>query len=128
MEFVVALILVLIVLWFVVGRGSVGALGPSCPPGYVRSPVQSTWAGWDFECVPSGLGNARIPSDSLTRPLATVYAPVVADTGVQKLCFLNPAKALEFPDQGRGKVTSYTQSSRSKREVLRTIQGAMDTE
>jgi hypothetical protein len=128
MQTLVVILLALVVSWLVLGGAKALAPSTQCPPGYVRSPVQSTWAGWDFECVPSGLGNARIPSDSLTRPLATVYAPVVADTGVQKRCALDPAQTLEFPVCNRGKVMSYTQPFHAKREIRRIIHGATDTE
>ena len=101
MELVVALILVLIVLWLVMGA-SAGSASPKCPPGYVPSPTKSTWAGWKFECVPEGLGAALVSADTLTRPMTTIYAPIVSATGADPTCG-GPAA----PTQYAGRATVY---------------------
>ena len=101
MELVVALILVLIVLWLVMGP-TVGSASPKCPPGYVPSPTKSTWAGWKFECVPEGLGAALVSADTLTRPMTTIYAPIVSATGADPTCG-GPAA----PTQYAGRATVY---------------------
>lgn len=100
MELVVALLLVLVVLWLVTGRSAVSS--PQCPPGYVPGATKSTWAGWKFECVPEGLGAAYVSTDTLTRPMTTIYAPIVSATGAEASCG-EPA----FRKQFAGRPTVY---------------------
>jgi len=97
MQTLVMILGVLLVLFLVLG-GVRAVSAPKCPPGYVQSPVQSTWAGWNFECVPVGLEAALIPSNTLTRPMTTIYAPIIAGTGPAPKCGA-PAKILEFVEQ-----------------------------
>jgi hypothetical protein len=41
-----------------------------------------------------------IPSDTYVRPITTIYAPIISDTGrAQSLLMGTPAKTLEFPPQ-----------------------------
>lgn len=73
-----------------------------CPTGYVPSPVDSTWAGWSYNCLPDGIESSLvgIPSDTYVRPITTIYAPIISDTGrAQSLMMGTPAKTLEFPSQ-----------------------------
>lgn len=67
-----------------------------CPKGYARSPVDSTWAGWHFDCVPVGTEStlANIPSDTHVPPMSTTYAPIIARTGREVPG--TPAKLNEF--------------------------------
>lgn len=55
----------------------------SCPTGYVPSPVNSTWAGWSYNCLPGGIESSLvgIPSDTYVRPVTTIYKPIVSGTG-----------------------------------------------
>jgi hypothetical protein len=74
----------------------------SCPTGYVPSPVNSTWAGWQYNCLPDGIESSLvgIPSDTYVRPITTIYAPIISDTGrAQSLRMGTPARTLEFPPQ-----------------------------
>jgi hypothetical protein len=74
----------------------------SCPSGYVPSPVNSTWAGWNYNCLPTGIESSLvgIPSDTYVRPITTIYAPIISDTGrAQSLMMGTPAKLQEFPSQ-----------------------------
>ena len=68
-----------------------------CPPGYTLSGVNSTWAGWSFNCLPIGIESSlvAIPSDTYTRPMMTIYAPMVANTGCTDSG--ESARILEFP-------------------------------
>jgi len=74
----------------------------SCPTGYVPSPVNSTWAGWQYNCLPDGIDSSLvgIPSDTYVRPITTIYAPMISNTGrAQSLRMGTPARTLEFPPQ-----------------------------
>jgi len=79
----------------------VKAVAPTqaCPPGYTPSPVNSTWAGWSYNCLPEGIDSSLvgIPSDTYTRPLTTIYVPIVSNTGCAQPG--EPARTLEFPSQ-----------------------------
>jgi len=104
MKTVIILLALLII--FVLVRKSGGrqqvARVASCPKGYVPSPVDSTWAGWSFNCLPEGIDSSLvgIPSDTYVRPITTIYAPMISDTGrAQSLRMGTPAKTLEFPPQ-----------------------------
>lgn len=59
----VIIIAALLVIMFLVAR-----LSPKtgCPKGYVQSPVNSTWAGWSFDCLPEGVDSTLvgIPADT----------------------------------------------------------------
>lgn len=79
------------------GPLSGGAPAQVCPPGYTLSGVNSTWAGWSFNCLPIGIESSlvSIPSDTYTRPMTTIYSPVVANTGCTHSGEL--ARTLEFP-------------------------------
>lgn len=79
-----------------------GAKMRSCPNGYVPSPVNSTWAGWQYNCLPDGIDSSLvgIPSDTYVRPITTIYAPMISNTGrAQSLRMGTPARTLEFPPQ-----------------------------
>lgn len=80
MKTIIVVLLALIVCLFVLGGASAVSQSPQCPPGYVASSAHSTWAGWSFDCVPSGRGNALVSSQTYTRPMVTMYAPIVAGT------------------------------------------------
>ena len=72
---------------------------PVCPPGYAPSPVNSTWAGWTYNCLPVGVDSSLVgvPSNTNVPPLTTMYAPIV--NGTQSSMKGMPAKTLEFPSQ-----------------------------
>ena len=94
------IILALLILFVMVFPDAVPFKPQTCPKGYVLSPVESTWAGWTFNCVPEGLGDARISTDTLTQPMVAIYAPIIEGTG-PKPSIGTPAKGLEFIEQRR---------------------------
>ena len=96
---ILALVIILFLVW---GRRGNPTRSASCPTGYVPSPVNSTWAGWSYNCLPKGIDSSLvgIPSDTYVRPITTIYAPIISDTGrAQSLMMGTPAKTLEFPVQ-----------------------------
>jgi hypothetical protein len=97
------IILALVVILFLVSQKPRAAVSrTSCPTGYVPSPVNSTWAGWNFNCLPKGIESSLvgIPSDTYVRPITTIYAPIISDTGrAQSLMMGTPAELQEFPVQ-----------------------------
>lgn len=102
----VILVLAALVVLFLVFRqdpvtsgGAVAAKAVTCPPGYAPSPVNSTWAGWSYNCLPIGVDSSLVgvPSDTYTRPMTTIYAPIVGNTGCAQTG--GPAKMLEYPSQ-----------------------------
>ena len=105
MKTVIIVLALLIILLLVRGRGgraSQVATSTACPGGYVPSPVNSTWAGWQYNCLPDGIESSLvgIPSDTYVRPITTIYAPMISATGrAQSLMMGTPAKMLEFPPQ-----------------------------
>lgn len=92
------IVIALVVLAVILFGGARAVSAPQCPPGYVASPVKSTWAGWNFDCVPAGLEAALVPAETLTRPMTTIYAPIIKGTGPAPKCGA-PAKLLEFTNQ-----------------------------
>ena len=101
----IIIVLALLII-FVLVRGQGGRVaqvsGTACPGGYVPSPVNSTWAGWQYNCLPDGIESSLvgIPSDTYVRPITTIYAPMISATGrAQSLMMGTPAKMLEFPPQ-----------------------------
>ena len=106
MKTIIIVLALLIVLVLVRGRGGASARvagrPSSCPNGYMPSPVNSTWAGWQYNCLPDGIESSLvgIPSDTYVRPITTIYAPMISATGrAQSLMMGTPAKMLEFPPQ-----------------------------
>jgi|CryBogDrversion2_8_1035294.scaffolds.fasta_scaffold28300_3 hypothetical protein len=103
MKTVIIVLALLIILVLITRRSpSRGAKTAACPSGYMPSPVNSTWAGWNFNCLPDGIDSSLvgIPSDTYVRPITTIYAPIISDTGrAQSLRMGTPAKTLEFPPQ-----------------------------
>jgi hypothetical protein len=105
MKTVIIVLALLIIFVLVRGRGTsarVAGRPSSCPNGYMPSPVNSTWAGWNFNCLPDGIDSSLvgIPSDTYVRPITTIYAPMISNTGrAQSLRMGTPAKTLEFPSQ-----------------------------
>jgi hypothetical protein len=104
MKTIIIILALLIILVLVRPRSNkmMKASAGACPSGYVPSPVNSTWAGWRFNCLPNGIDSSLvgIPSDTYVRPITTIYAPIVSDTGrAQSLMMGTPAKTLEFPSQ-----------------------------
>ena len=100
----IIIVLALLIIFVLVRPGTRmrRARSSSCPNGYVPSPVNSTWAGWSFNCLPEGIDSSLvgIPSDTYVRPITTIYAPMISDTGrAQSLRMGTPAKTLEFPSQ-----------------------------
>ena len=100
----IIIVLALLIIFVLVRPGARmrRARSGSCPKGYVPSPVNSTWAGWSFNCLPEGIDSSLvgIPSDTYVRPITTIYAPIISDTGrAQSLRMGTPAKTLEFPSQ-----------------------------
>jgi hypothetical protein len=95
------IVLALVVILFLILQKPARA-STSCPTGYVPSPVNSTWAGWSFNCLPKGIESSLvgIPSDTYVRPITTIYAPIISDTGrAQSLMMGTPAELREFPVQ-----------------------------
>ena len=82
------------------GRAKAVAPMQACPPGYAPSPTNSTWAGWSYNCLPVGVDSSLVgvPSDTYTRPMTTIYAPIVSNTGCAQQPGA-PAKTLEYPSQ-----------------------------
>lgn len=102
MKTVIIVLALLIILVLVMGRKSAPRATVSCPTGYVPSPVNSTWAGWSYNCLPGGIESSLvgIPSDTYVRPITTIYAPIISDTGrAQSFMMGTPANTLEFPSQ-----------------------------
>jgi hypothetical protein len=100
MKTVIIIVALLIILYLVTRMNANPSKG--CPTGYVPSPVNSTWAGWSYNCLPEGIESSLvgIPSDTYVRPITTIYAPVISDTGrAQSLMMGTPARLEEFPSQ-----------------------------
>jgi hypothetical protein len=95
MQTLVAILIALAVFFLVIKTAAPSS--PTCPPGYAKSPVNSTWAGWSYNCLPKGIASSLvgIPSDTYVRPVTTIYAPIVAGTGAAPSCG-EPAKLDEF--------------------------------
>ena len=96
------IILALVIILFLVWPTARAPTSTSCPTGYVPSPVNSTWAGWSYNCLPKGVESSLvgIPSDTYVRPITTIYAPIISDTGrAQSLMMGTPAELREFPVQ-----------------------------
>jgi hypothetical protein len=97
---ILALVIVLFLVWD--RSRATPRTKTACPTGYVPSPVNSTWAGWSYNCLPDGIESSLvgIPSDTYVRPITTIYAPIISDAGrAQSLMMGTPAKTLEFPPQ-----------------------------
>ena len=104
MKTIIIVLALLIILVLVRGRGGrvTQVSSAACPNGYMPSPVNSTWAGWQYNCLPDGIESSLvgIPSDTYVRPITTIYAPMISATGrAQSLMMGTPAKMLEFPPQ-----------------------------
>ena len=103
MKTVIIVLALLIILVLITRRSSPGVIkSTACPTGYMPSPVNSTWAGWSYNCLPEGIDSSLvgIPSDTYVRPITTIYAPMISNTGrAQSLMMGTPAKMLEFPPQ-----------------------------
>ena len=100
----IIIILALLIIFVLVRRRPSAAAKTmgACPTGYMPSPVNSTWAGWNFNCLPEGIDSSLvgIPSDTYVRPITTIYSPIVAATGrTRSLGMGTPARTLEFPVQ-----------------------------
>lgn len=82
---IIALVIILYLISTMKNRvmGATPAAPVACPTGYVPSPVNSTWAGWSYNCLPSGIESSLVgvPSDTYVRPVTTIYKPIVAGTG-----------------------------------------------
>jgi len=106
MKTIIIILALLIIFVLVRGRGGgmakTSSSSAACPGGYVPSPVNSTWAGWQYNCLPDGIDSSLvgIPSDTYVRPITTIYAPMISATGrAQSLMMGTPARTLEFPPQ-----------------------------
>ena len=104
MKTIIIVLALLIVLVLVRGRSYMPPRGRrhSCPEGYTLSPVNSTWAGWTYNCLPIGVSSSLtgIPSDTYVSNIETIYAPIIDDTGLERsLMEGTPAKILEFPSK-----------------------------
>ena len=103
MKTVIIVLALLIILVLITRRSSPSVIkSTACPMGYVPSPVNSTWAGWQYNCLPDGIESSLvgIPSDTYVRPITTIYAPMISNAGrAQSLMMGTPAKMLEFPPQ-----------------------------
>lgn len=107
MKTVIIVLALLIILVLVRGRPGAKAqsVQGACPGGYVPSPVNSTWAGWQYNCLPDGIDSSLvgIPTNTYVRPITTIYAPMISNTGrAQSLRMGTPARTLEFPPQHVG--------------------------
>ena len=94
----VIIILTLLIILYLVTAQMKPAAASSCPDGYAPSPVNSTWAGWSYNCLPSGIESSLVgvPSDTYVRPITTIYKPVVAGTGYGASTCGEPARMKEF--------------------------------
>jgi len=102
MKTIIIVLALLIILVLVRGRPGSAKTQGACPGGYVPSPVNSTWAGWQYNCLPDGIDSSLvgIPSNTYVRPITTIYAPIISDTGrAQSLMMGTPARTLEFAPQ-----------------------------
>ena len=102
MKTVIIILSLLIILVLITRRSPSVTKTSACPMGYMPSPVNSTWAGWQYNCLPDGIESSLvgIPSDTYVRPITTIYAPMISATGrAQSLIMGTPAKMLEFPPQ-----------------------------
>jgi hypothetical protein len=65
----------------------------SCPPGYYYREGTSTWAGWEFNCLPIGQDSSlvAVPEDTNYNRAGTMYAPIVAGTQLVGLPQAQPA-------------------------------------
>lgn len=85
MKTIIIVIALLIILYLVNTQyKAVKPVAPTaCPNGYVPSPVNSTWAGWSYNCLPGGIESSLVgvPSDTYVRPVTTIYKPIVTGTG-----------------------------------------------
>jgi hypothetical protein len=102
MQTLVVILLAFVVSWLILGGAKALDPSPKCPQGYVPSPVNSTWAGWSFNCLPEGIESSLVgvPSNTYVRPMTTIYSPIISSTGRAR-SFLpgTPAKILKFPSQ-----------------------------
>jgi hypothetical protein len=102
MKTVIIVLSLLIILVLITRRSPSVTKTTACPMGYMPSPVNSTWAGWQYNCLPDGIESSLvgIPSDTYVRPITTIYAPMISATGrAQSLMMGTPARTLEFPPQ-----------------------------
>jgi len=65
----------------------------SCPPGYYYREGTSTWAGWEFNCLPIGQDSSlvAVPEDTNYSRAGTIYAPIIAGTRLESLPRAEPA-------------------------------------
>jgi hypothetical protein len=108
MKTIIIIIALVIILYLVMqmkdtsSPSSMESAPTPCPTGYVPSPVNSTWAGWNYNCLPRGIESSLvgIPSDTYVRPITTIYTPIIDKTGrAQSLMMGTPANLQEFPSQ-----------------------------
>lgn len=79
----IIIIIALLIILYLVSQMRSPASPASCPPGYVQSATNSTWAGWSYNCLPDGVASSLmgVPSNTYVRPVTTIYKPIVERTG-----------------------------------------------
>lgn len=90
MKFALLVLAIVVVIYFFSTSkiAKVGGGLPACPPGYYDPGTFSTWAGWEYNCLPIGQTSTLVglPHDTYARPLTTIYKPIVEGTGAWPKC------------------------------------------
>jgi hypothetical protein len=96
---VVLAILVLVFIKYPRYRKSDGTAMHSCPPGYYYREGTSTWAGWQFNCLPIGQDSSlvAVPEDTNYSRAGTIYAPIISGTRLENLPRAGPAESKSYP-------------------------------
>ena len=69
--------------WSPKKTSGVGSSMHSCPPGYYHMEGPTTWAGWQYNCLPIGNSSSllAVSEDTQMTRAGTIYAPIIAGTG-----------------------------------------------
>ena len=80
-------------------RKADGTAMHSCPPGYYYREGTSTWAGWEFNCLPIGQDSSlvAVPEDTNYSRAGTIYAPIISGTRLESLPRAGPAESKAYP-------------------------------
>ena len=90
---VILSVLGLVFIFYRKSKQADGTAMHSCPPGYYYREGTSTWAGWEFNCLPIGQDSSlvAVPEDTNYSRAGTIYAPIIAGTRLESLPRAEPA-------------------------------------